>query len=170
MKRPRQFGTSSYARLCSDIPAGEYRRYDSLDALPEPLRSVAGFAGSANYVSTVVMASSTSSHPPTIGGITPAPNAPIIRVAPMRTDRHGLDGEWHLNRDDALIFRDTRGNAWQQPAENGTAHYVALSSDSGLDEALSVHALPSDPAGTLEELRRSGALVHFSTGLGTGTT
>lgn len=170
MKHPRQFSSSSYTRLCSDVPGGEYRRYDSLDALPAPLRSVAGFAGSSGYVTTLAMASSTSSHPPTIGGIVPAPNRPIIRVAPMRTDRHGPDGEWHLNRDDVLLFQDTKGNAWQQPAENGTAHYVALSSDSGLDEALSVHALPSTPGGTLEELRRAGALVHFSTGLGTGTT
>jgi hypothetical protein len=169
VKRPRQFSSSSYSQLCSDVTGGEYRRYDGLDALPATLRSIAGFARSSDYVSTLVMASSTSSHPPTIGGIAPAPNAPIIRVAPMRTDRHGPDGEWHLNRDDVLLFQDTKGNVWQQPAENGTAHYVALSSDSGLDEALKVHAVPPAPTGTLEELRSAGALVHFSTSLGTGS-
>jgi ribosomal protein L16 Arg81 hydroxylase len=82
----------------------------------------------------------------------------------IRADQHGSTGELHFNQYETLVFGDTAGRRWQLYAADQPKHYVALSSDSGLDAVLDVYNLPTQEGGDLSLLRKHGARVDFSTG------
>jgi len=161
-KRPTQYPPDAFNELSGVVQPGQYRRYDDLASIPSSLSRVAAFPSAEYYRTSIVMASGTSQHPPTIGGVTPAPGTPIYRVSVIRYDLH--DGKPHLNKDEVLIFSDTNGRPWQLYAEAQPDHYHALSIDSGLGAALEIHRWPAAPAGTLAAMHQAGALVDFSTG------
>lgn len=142
---------------------GYYRRFDDPGNLPSALSRVAGFPTPEYYRTSVIMASGTSQHPPSIGGVTPAPGTPIYRVATIRYDVHGV-GEPHFNKDDVLIFTDTGQRAWQIYARDEARHYQALSIDSGIDAAIELNHWPAAPAGTLAAMQQAGGYVDFAPG------
>jgi len=164
MKHPRSYPQDAYTELQSRLSRGHYQRFDQLGDVPSALSRVAAFPAEGEFRTAVAMASLSSEHPPTIGGITPASSSPVFRVSAVRVDRHGSTGELHLNKDDTLIYGDTAGRAWQLHAHDQPGHYKRLSTDSGLDVALNTYKWPRDDAGTVESLRAAGALVDFSTG------
>src|SRR6266550_7293396 len=103
MNRPTQYPSEAFAELQQVVGVGHYRRFDDPGHLPSALSRVGGFPPVDHYRTSLVMSSGTSEHPPTIGGITPAPGTPIFRVSAIRFDVH-RDGQPHFNRDDVLIF------------------------------------------------------------------
>lgn len=163
MKRPRAFPNDAFTELQATVARGRYERFDDLRQIPSALSRVAAFPSEANFRTAVVMASNSSQHPPTIGGVSPASSNPVFRVCTVRADQHGTSGQRHLNKDDVLIYRDTAGYAWQLYAHDQPGHYKQLTNDSSLSLTLDQHRWPQATSGTLESLASQGALVGFST-------
>lgn len=164
MKRPRIYPTTSYENLSSYVKRGEYHLYDKKHNIPQELGQAGAFPSTDDFRATLLMASSTSENPPSIGGIAPASSSPIYRVSVFRADIHS-NGIPHLNKDDVLIFADKRGENWCMKATNKNRdHFVVLMKDSGLDSALNIHNLPPQCHGKLTDLKYMGATVNFSTG------
>ncbi len=161
---PSIFASTAHDSLSSEVPRGEYRRYDSIDDLPSALSGIGGSIDPDNFRTVVVMSSSTSHTPPSIGGITPASSAPIQRVSVIRYDQHGEESEPHFNLDESLIFADVEGRRWRLFAANQPQHYEVLSTDSSLAAALDLYNLPEANTGILADLDASGRTVNFSTG------
>jgi hypothetical protein len=166
MKHPREYPPDAFRELASAISRGEYRRFDDPISLPSALSRVAAFPDRENYRTCVLMASLSSQHPPTIGGIAPASSSPVYRVCTVRFDQHESAGEAHLNKDDVLLFEDRAGLAWQLHAHDQPGHYTRLSTDSHLQVAMEAYSWPKHQRGTLASLEAAGALVDFSTGKG----
>jgi hypothetical protein len=164
VKRPTSYPTDAFSELESAVSRGGYRRFDDLSAVPSALSRVAAFPAPENFRTSVLMASSSTQTPPTIGGLVPASSAPVYRVSAVRADRHGPVGEPHLNKDDVLIFKDRSGKPWQLYAHDQPGHYRSLSADAGLDVVLETYNWPRAQTGSLKSLSANGALVDFSTG------
>ena len=106
------------------------------------------------------MASLSSQHPPTIGGVTPASSAPVYRACTVRFDQHSSTGEPHVNKDDVLLFQDQKGQSWRLYAADQPGHYERLSTDTQLG-TLDVHHWPKESAGSLAAIEAEGGLVDF---------
>lgn len=166
MKKPRQFSSSNYEDLSNHVPRNEYRVYNDRQSIPKPIRGVGGYSSSENHVLTILMASSTSSNPPNIGGITPASSSPIYKVLSIRKDIHS-DGILHTNKDESLIFKDNRGMTFQMTATDKSpisGHFFKLAHDSELDIPLEVYKLPNKLRGKIVDLGTSVVQPYFSTG------
>jgi len=161
--KPTEYSKDAYQELGGLVKPGRYIRFDDSSKVPSALSKVGAFASPENYRTTVVMGSGTSQHPPSIGGITPAPDTTIYRVSAIRFDRH-KDGEPHFNKDDVLIFKDQTDKVWQLYARDQPGHYEKLSIDSGLAAAIDIYRWPSGTSGALADIQKSGGLVDFSTG------
>ncbi len=166
MKRPKLYLPSDFKNLSNIVGRGEYHVFNNKNEVPAIISGVGGFPSSDDYQATIVMASSTSSNPPTIGGIVPASSSPIYRVSVIRLDIHA-DGMVHANKDDVLIFADTRGNMLQKKATDktkGSEHFIELTQDSGLDIPIDIYNLPRATHGKLSDLAESKINIGFSTG------
>lgn len=166
MKHPSEYPGEAFAELEAFIKPGRYCRFDDQAQLPPALSDIGGFPARENYLTTVLMAATSSQHPLTIGTVTPATSSPIYRVCTLRTDQHGDEGELHSNQDDVLLFADTAGRTWQMYAKDQPGHYEQLSSDSGLDAVPDIRNWPRAPTGTLKAMEEQGGPFDFSTGQG----
>jgi hypothetical protein len=166
MKRPKLYPRSDFNNLSKIVGRGEYHLFKNRNEVPAIISEVGGFPSSDNYQATILMASSTSSNPPTIGGIVPASSSPIYRLSVIRRDIHA-DGVIHANKDDVLIFADARGHTLQKRATDktkGSEHFIELSQDSGLDIPMDIYNLPNTTHGKLSDLAESKINIGFSTG------
>lgn len=162
-KHPVGFPTSSFSAISALVRPGEYQRFDRIEELPPDLAGITSYPDTDAFRTTVVMRASTSHNPPTIGGVSPAREAPVYRIATIRWDPHGTGPE-HFNHDESLIFADTAGRAWRLPLRDQPDHFQRLSADSGLQAALDLMKLPAQRAGTPAVLADFGRPARFSTG------
>lgn len=166
MRHPREYPQDAFAELGELVERGHYRRFDDRSSVPSALSRISAFPDPDDYRTTVLMASLSSQHPPTIGGVTPASSAPVYRACTVRFDQHGSTGEPHINKDDILLFQDQKGQSWQLYAADQPGHYERLSTDTQLGTTLDVHHWPKESAGSLTAIEAEGGLVDFSTGKG----
>lgn len=166
MRHPREYPQDAFAELGEVVERGQYRRFDDHSGVPSALSRISAFPSPDDYRTTVLMASLSSQHPPTIGEVTPASSAPVYRVCTVRFDQHGPTGKPHFNKDDVLLFQDQTGRSWQLYAVDQPDHYKELSTDTQLGTALDIYHWPKESVGSLSAIEDAGRLVDFSTGKG----
>lgn len=160
---PRPFDEEVYQSFREDLDPGEYSfttREEEVDG------SAARFARSAStnmdFAGLLAMASTSSASPQQIGGAQPRPNSPVISIRRIRPDRGS--SEYHVNVDDALLFKGEDGNVWLQSPKRDDHYDSSVSRDAGLDGILRRYKLDDVPRrGSIDDLRERGVLVSFTT-------
>lgn len=150
MQRPTPYPENAFRELRDLVSPGQYASFQTQTGLPSAISRIAGGVPAADFRFAIVAASATTSQPPSLGGITPAPNSTVVGVSIVRAD-YGNPNNPHFNRDQVLLFEDPRGHPWQLHRKDLPNHFIALSRDSGLSAALDVYQV-ANSRGAIRDL------------------